>query len=354
MNKALSSHPLSLLTLSLIALCLTGCAGRSTPTPTPSHPPFPTTADHGTHNKVAEWWYFTGDLQTDTAARLGYELTVFKAVLPQGTFFVWHLAATDLATSRHTFVEAASDESVGSVPPGQLAFAYEGFGYAFSEDDGFHLTATTASLSADLRLKPTHPPLPHGEDGNIAMGDGRDSAYYSFTNLATEGTLVVDGVTHAVSGRSWMDHQWGNFTEKGLWWDWFSLRLDDGGALMLFQFRDETGAATRSSWTFRGTDGAIRYGEALTIQAARTFEDPDAVYPIDWTVEVPDLDATLRVRPLLDAQSLYGVSTPSYWEGLCTVEGTLGGAPVSGSAFVELTGYEKVPRESQGHATPAP
>jgi hypothetical protein len=32
---------------------------------------------------------------------------------------------------------------------------------------------------------------------------------------------------------------------------------------------------------------------------------------------------------------------PDHWEGLCAVEETLGGKTISGSVYVELTGYEK-------------
>ena len=34
--------------------------------------------------------------------------------------------------------------------------------------------------------------------------------------------------------------------------------------------------------------------------------------------------------------------TPDYWEGLCSVAGTMAGKEVNGSAYVELTGYEKI------------
>ena len=71
------------------------------------------------------------------------------------------------------------------------------------------------------------------------MGDGRSSYYYSFTNLATAGMLTVNTTEYTIaSGRTWMDHQWGNYTVLGMKWDWFSLRLDDGSSLMLFQFRE--------------------------------------------------------------------------------------------------------------------
>ena len=74
----------------------------------------------------------------------------------------------------------------------------------------------------------------------------------------------------------------------------------------------------------------------------RQYEDEqaDCTYPVDWTLSIPELNAVFFVKPLFDEQSLYGVTTPPYWEGLCSVEGTLDNKTMGGSAYVELCGYE--------------
>jgi predicted secreted hydrolase len=97
----------------------------------------------------------------------------------------------------------------------------------------------------------------------------------------------------------------------------------------------------RSSWTYRSSSGSLLYGKDFSIQAARTYVDTieKSTYPIDWIVDVPEMDAMFLVKPLFDAQCLYLVRTPDYWEGLCSVEGTMNGETVNGSAYVELTGY---------------
>ena len=52
---------------------------------------------------------------------------------------------------------------------------------------------------------------------------------------------------------AWMDHQWGDFiTLTGTGWDWFSLRLDDGSAYMVYVIRDRP-ARHRSTRDGRGT-----------------------------------------------------------------------------------------------------
>ena len=81
----------------------------------------------------------------------------------------------------------------------------------------------------------------HGENGvsQKAAGAGKASHYVSFPRLDVAGTL--NGA--AVTGSAWMDHEW--FThqleanQQG--WDWFSVQLDSGAELMLFQLRHADG-----------------------------------------------------------------------------------------------------------------
>ncbi len=302
--------------------------------------------DHGPHfDVVNEWWYFTGEVETEGGKTLGFECAIFKRLVPTGNDFAYlgHLAVSDPETSQHFFAEVATLPPVAGIEEGKTEIAVNSFYYRFSEPQGFTIKAAAGNLSVDLSLTPVLEVLPHGEDGSIIMGDGKPSYYYSFTHLSTTGTISVNGSEYAIAyGRTWMDHQWGNFTVLGMKWDWFSLRLDDGGALMLFHFRDAFDRTTRTNWTYQSGAGKVEYGKQFSLQAARIYKEESghSAYPVDWTIEVPDLDGVFKVTPLFDAQSLYDVMTPDYWEGLCSVEGTLAGEKAAGSAYVELTGYE--------------
>lgn len=302
--------------------------------------------DHGPHfNTINEWWYFTGEVLAAEGKTLGFEFTIFKRWVggPDGFAYLGHLAVSDLDVSKHYFAETMTAPSVSGVEEGKTEIVISNFSYIFSETEGFIINAEAESLSIDLTLIPSMDVLPHGQDGIIVMGDGRNSFYYSFANLMTAGKISVNGVEYIVtSGRTWMDHQWGNFTWFGLFWDWFSLRLDDGGALMLFQFRNILDHVVESNWTYRSVSGLVKYGEEFSVQANRIYKDENGncTYPIDWIVEIPDIHAEFIVSPFFDEQVLYDVWTPKYWEGLCSAEGMIGSDLVSGSAYVELTGYE--------------
>ena len=56
---------------------------------------------------------------------------------------------------------------------------------------------------------------------------------------------------------------------------------------------------------------------------------------------MPDREASFEVTAALDAQELdTGDSTGvTYWEGAVTVTGRVGGRPVRGRGYLEMTGY---------------
>jgi predicted secreted hydrolase len=300
--------------------------------------------DHGPHDDVVtEWWYFTGEVLTEEGRTLGFEFTIFKgrSRKKDGFGFLGHIAVSDPESSKHYYTEKALP-ILSDIEEGMADIRLEGFTYIFSQSDGIILKAEGEEVALDLSLTPTMDVLPHGEDGIIVMGDGLNSYYYSFTNLLTVGNITIKGTEYTVSsGRTWMDHQWGNFTFFGMFWEWFSLRLENGAAIMLFQFRDIFDNKVRTNWTYRLADGSVLYGLDSSVRATRAYldEQSKSTYPIDWTIRIDAIDAEFHVEPLFDAQSLDNRMTPDYWEGLCRAEGTVGGEHLSGSAYVELTGY---------------
>ena len=301
--------------------------------------------DHGPHFDARnEWWYFTGEVVTVEGKILGFECTIFKERVNRhnGFAFIGHVAVSDPENAEHVFSETVTFPPVPGIEEGKPDIHVNDFSYTFSETEGFMVKGRGEHLSVDVMLYPMTAVLPHGEDGIIVMGDGNESYYYSYPKLATTGSIMLQGKKYSIaSGRTWMDHQWGNFTVFGVLWDWFSLRFDDGGAFMLFRFRNIFDNTVRSNWTYLSAAGEVSYGEPFIMRAKRTYTDEqdNCTYPVDWIVNVADLDAMFAVKPLFDAQALYDVTTPNYWEGLCSLEGRIAGKRIEGSAYVELTGY---------------
>jgi predicted secreted hydrolase len=90
--------------------------------------------------------------------------------------------------------------------------------------------AAVPDYSVNLGLRATEAAILEGDKcGYISLASLGSSYYYSWTSLATTGTIVDHGVTLKVTGKSWMDHQWGPMNlASGSGWDWFSLRLSNG------------------------------------------------------------------------------------------------------------------------------
>lgn len=173
---------------------------------------------------------------------------------------------------------------------------------------------------------------------------GNANYYYSLVQLATVGTVTSRGKAMAVSGVSWMDHEFGTsaLTKDVVGWDWFGLQLDNGVTLMFGQLRDREG---NNQGIFEGTlaypDGRqiMIAPEDFTLTSIGKWTSPKSgiIYPSGWRVVFPKLKIELRIEPLIPNQEMHASFT--YWEGAVQVDGQIDGVPVSGRGYAELTGY---------------
>ena len=168
------------------------------------------------------------------------------------------------------------------------------------------------------------------------------------TRLLTNGVLRIGAKIFQVSGESWMDHEFGTsqLAENQVGWDWFSIQLDNGTDLMIYQLRNRDGSLDPySSGTIIGPNSETMRLRLADFAATpgRLWKSPKTgtSYPIEWTIVLPDRSTQLRVTPMVDDQEL--VTTRStgiaYWEGAMRISGTWEGKPVTGKGYLELTGY---------------
>jgi predicted secreted hydrolase len=79
------------------------------------------------------------------------------------------------------------------------------------------------------------------------------------------------------------------------------------------------------------------------VDVLSTWKSPrsGAVYPIRRRLRIPELSMDLELNPRLSDQELETTESTgvTYWEGSVTVTGISRGAPVSGTGYMELTGY---------------
>jgi predicted secreted hydrolase len=324
--------------------------------------PFTFPLDHGQHLEYqTEWWYFTGNLETSQGEHFGYQLTFFRRGLTpelqsrESSFatnqiYFAHLAITDVSGNSHEEVERFSRGAAGlagaSVEPFQVWL--EDWALKSLNDEGSHLNlfALEADLGLDLNLRSEKPIVLHGDNGLSPKSDepGNASYYLSYTRLATSGSLWVNGREIEVQGQSWFDHEWSTTVlgEKAVGWDWFGLQLSDGRELMFFLIRNNDGSIDPvSSGTLVEPDGSTHHlgMDDIQVQIQDRWQSPetDAEYPSSWRVIIPSLELDLTIAPWLEDQEMN--ASLVYWEGAVKVNGVSDGIQVSGSGYVELTGY---------------
>jgi predicted secreted hydrolase len=319
-------------------------------------------ADHGPHpDYQTEWWYYTGNLENSDGRHFGYQVTFFRrALVPPAQrqdrssnwatdqVYMAHFALTDVAGRRHQAFERFARGAAGLA--GAQAAPYgvwlEDWSVEEVEPNVAHLRAAQEDLALDLLLMDSKGPVLQGDGGYSQKGPepGNASYYYSQTRLETRGTVQVGGALYQVDGLSWLDHEFSTSAlgPDQVGWDWFALQLDDGSELMVFQIRKADGGVDPfSSGTLVAPDGSTRHlsHDDFEIGVSATWRSPrsGATYPARWTVEVPTADLTLEIEPSLADQELNVSYT--YWEGAVQIRGEQAGSAISGSGYVEMTGY---------------
>ncbi len=325
--------------------------------------PFVFPEDHGAHPEYrTEWWYFTGNLSAGDGSSFGFQWTVFRqALAPEtpergsrwGSRDVWfaHFAVGDEKRGRHRAFERFERGALELAGVRARPFAvWVGDWRAEGETDGamypLRLVAERDGIALDLLLDATKPFVLQGDDGLSQKGPepGNASYYYSATRLTATGTLTVEGTAHDVVGSAWMDREWSTsaLSEGQTGWDWFSIQLEDGRDLMLFRLRQED----LSTDPYASGTLVDRNGNVLGLGPADVRYEPNrrwtsprsgSSYPVEWRLRVEPLGLDLDVRPMLDDSEMD--LSVRYWEGAIRVRGRGPEGEVSGTGFLEMTGY---------------
>jgi predicted secreted hydrolase len=320
--------------------------------------------DHASHPDFkTEWWYYSGHLQTEDGQRFGYQLTFFRVGVDPALrgdrrsrwavadLHLAHFALSDLTHRRFQYWERRSRgalDSAGALTKGFTV--WNGSWKASGDGKAQHVTAHVEGYAIDLTLTPTKPPAIHGSNGvsQKAAGLGHASHYYSLTSMTTDGTLTFAGRSQAVTGSTWMDHEFGSnqLTASQVGWDWFAIQLTDGVDLMLYQLRLTDGRPDpHSSGSLIYPDGRIEHlpFNAFQLTPQEVWQSPKSGgrYPVHWRIQVPGRRLDLSVQVAFPGQELdtSGSTQVTYWEGSVAASGTAGDRSISGVGYLEMTGY---------------
>jgi len=320
-------------------------------------------ADEGPHpDAQVEWWYFTGHLTgKDLFWRnheYGFEVMINKSD-PFGTAPLWlyngHLAISDITRGTYQKRQLTFGLQPNVILPGggyditvgtALNIHMDGKnGVNHLSSPGF---ANLSYRNINLTLTQSDPFALHGGDGIIPYGPFGESGYYSQTRLDVSGTLIDHGMPVFITGgTAWMDHQWGDFINGGEGiggWEWFSIQLDNNMEYMLYFIHDGDFQPAETVGTLVNPDGTTTGLDPASIgyTSLGTWTSPHTgnTYQQGWIVDLPGED-TLTVTPQLADQEMWNplISVFTYWEGSCTVTGTINGSSVNGMAYQEQTQY---------------
>jgi predicted secreted hydrolase len=371
----------------------------TSPAPSPPADPIPIIfpRDDGPHDRLTEWWYYTGHLRADDGRTFGFEAVVFRA--ERGSVPVaWaaHLALTDEGGGAFYYAQRSDigpqvdhsprasngtpsgfDLDVSGLSPTLIAAG------ALAQPTPWQLAgsngndtieaalapeeaaAAGAPFSLDLSLHALKAPALHQGNGFIDFGPAGSSYYYSRTRLAATGLLTLNGEPMKVTGIAWFDHQWGDFVSVGAGgWDWFAINLDDGTDITFSTVLDESASTILQYGTLVRPSG-----EVVALQIPNDFsigadgigwQSPTTgvTYPNAWSVFltnaalIPGLQningqSVIILNPTVANQELDTRATTgvAYWEGSEIVSSAPevardGSEQRIGRAYVEITRYD--------------
>jgi predicted secreted hydrolase len=324
--------------------------------------------DHFPHPDYRiEWWYMTANLKDQQGQDWGLQWTLFRQSLSPDANLegwdsdqIWMAHAAVTTPDKHFFAQRFSRGGIDQAGVNQLTGS-NGFD-AWIDDWRWQSASDTLFPSTlefnvgdhkvSLELNSKDDWVLNGDAGfSQKSAQGQASYYYSQPNITVKGTVKTEDKTIPLSGNAWLDREWSSQAlaqnQKG--WDWFSLHLDDGNKLMVYQLRHDTGNDWISgSWI--SAEGEVTPLGKDDIELNSSSESQitsnnnrSITLPLDWTISVstsnlPALNRSLTIKPLYDEQWL-STSFP-YWEGVVLVSDDKGQSV--GKGYMELTGYQPV------------
>ncbi|UOD33740.1 carotenoid 1,2-hydratase [Deferribacteraceae bacterium V6Fe1] len=305
-------------------------------------------------NFVSQWWYFTGHLNTEDGQKFGYELTIFVVNLNKIQFkskfglnriYISHFAVTDINNQKYYFEDDTSRGAYGEAKASENKLYVKVFDDLITGSlERFDIKAKAKDFSINLQLIPVKKPILNGKNGYSNKIYGCEecaSLYFSITKMNTNGYLQIGSNKYSVFGESWFDREINSDykTSKLKGWDWFSIMLDDGREIIIYQIKDKNGEIDKSSYAaIIDKDGNkidldlnnIKLKPLVFYKSKKT----SAKYPIKWEISMNDkkifVESVVKDQEFIASKSTFNY----YYEGASKVYGDL-----HGKAYMELTGY---------------
>ena len=319
--------------------------------------------DEGFHPvESLEWWYASGHFTGQkTGDQYSFMLTYFhKPVSVFGGFrilkitnetthksfsqvlpCIYQILSTDSLHILATFITGdPSEEWVNQVDSNGTMLPFQ-----------YLIHASTGNASVSLNLDAKRSPLIVDEDGLLCQGSGSYTYYYSLTNLATNGSIVFNGMEETVTGICWFDRQYGNFDPyEDESYEWFSIQLDGNMDLNIWNIFTPDNSIPQSK-EYRICSVIINDTVSFT---TRNFQierlsyaftpDSQKCYATSWRIISDTLGMDLLVK-VNDENSEINISEIAlrFYEGSTKIKGKINDEIVTGVGFAELLHSYEIP-----------
>lgn len=318
--------------------------------------------DHGAHPDYRiEWWYLTANLNDADRNSYGIQWTLFRLAVqpPNGRepgdsglddqVFMAHFAVSTadnhMSFQRYARGGKEPDISRAGVTADPFSAYLDDWVLQSTSNDWLPLEvkASQDETFMHLQLRSSKPLILQGDNGfSQKHPEGGGSFYYSQPFLKASGELIVNGKNVPVTGEAWLDREWSSQFLQGnqVGWDWFSIHLESGEKLMLFQLRE--GQEENQAGNFLHGVLISPEGSATTLDPAQIqmkvvqwVDVAGRALPLTWRMDLPQIQRSFEIGTLHPDQWLE-VDFP-YWEGVIIVTGK--GPQNNGRGYMELTGY---------------
>lgn len=253
------------------------------------------------HRRGPEWWYATGYLNDEAGNLFTFQFTLAKIKIYGVKFNILMTAVTDFQTGVHHYAQQAiffgknviiTPERVGVDGTAEMTFGAQKLGLNIVDKD----------YSLNLEMGIAKPAVWHADNGVLKMGiDDQWTYYWSYTNLAASGNLILKGKEFTVAGKGWFDRQGGPYrpTDDRTSWEWFSLRFFDDEEAMLFSFPQDD----YRDGTYIDRSGQFRRLNDYTITPLEWAEAGGYRFSFGWKVDLRGIkDEQYTITPKIDGQ----------------------------------------------------
>lgn len=315
--------------------------------------------DEGRHvNEPEEWWYTTGHVTGETTGNhYSYMLTYFYH--PELIFdgfrilnisnddtgdFRPETAAVNYSVLSQENLNIGANIFMGGTESWKNKTGIDGNAIPFE----YTISASGAPGTLNLDYVTQKRPLIIADSGFLYQGNNSYTYYYSQTEITVTGELTFDGVTENVSGKAWIDRQFGNVNPyTGEQYEWFSAKLSNGMDMniwniftaenkvpeglnyrILASYKDENTQYTISEFSLDRLEYAYTPDEARCYARKwRLLSETDNIDLIISTMH-PDYEVSLPFR---------------FYEGPTEISGRVNGESVTGKGFAELLRFYSPP-----------